>query len=136
MVFAVPRKVLRDTYNYPLETDEHNQQEPTYENELDDDDQHYKETEAIPPAPKIQGRIPRTDQKNNTFSSAMGTNDGNLAPDSVLIQNEKRNSNGWFYNSHLFYIKYEILTLYFFHCFQVIITTNYFTFAYFLAQLY
>lgn len=75
-----------------METDEQNQQEPTYENELDDDDQHYKESEAIPPAPKIQGRIPRTDQKNSTSAFGMGM--GNMLPDSVLIQNQKNVSNG------------------------------------------
>lgn len=48
----------------PLERDEQNQQqESDYENELDEDDGHYKE--AIPPAPKLQGTIPRT-QTNST----------------------------------------------------------------------
>lgn len=83
-----------------MEFDEQHQQEPTYENELDDDDQHYKETEAIPPAPKIQGRIPRTDQKNNSLAFDVGTNvndaagGGGTPADSVLMQNQKTISSG------------------------------------------
>lgn len=65
--FLVPRKVLRESFDIPLELDEQNQTESAYENELDEDDAHYKESEAIPPAPKLQGAIPRT-ETNSTQS--------------------------------------------------------------------
>lgn len=63
-VTAVPRKVLLESFDVPIELDEQNQQESDYENELDEDDGHYKE--AIPPAPKLQGTIPRANDANAT----------------------------------------------------------------------
>lgn len=60
----VPRKVLLESFDVPIELDEQNQQESDYENELDEDDGHYKE--AIPPAPKLQGTIPRANDANAT----------------------------------------------------------------------
>lgn len=65
--FLVPRKVLLESFDVPMELDEQNQQESDYENELDEDDGHYKE--AIPPAPKLQGTIPRSDAANNATQS-------------------------------------------------------------------
>lgn len=51
--------MLLESFDVPIELDEQNQQESDYENELDEDDGHYKE--AIPPAPKLQGTLPRSD---------------------------------------------------------------------------
>ncbi|XP_031633868.1 uncharacterized protein LOC116347430 [Contarinia nasturtii] len=66
---CVPRKVLLESFDVPMELDEQNQQESDYENELDEDDGHYKE--AIPPAPKLQGTVPRSDS-NATIAKGNG----------------------------------------------------------------
>lgn len=54
--FAVPRKVLKDVYDSASEVDEPEQLELDQDpDEIYDDDQFYRESEAIPPAPKLQG---------------------------------------------------------------------------------
>lgn len=58
----VPRKVLRESFDSPLELDEHDA--PAFESEIDEDDHIYKESEAIPPAPKLQGAIPRSNNSH------------------------------------------------------------------------
>lgn len=79
---TVPRKVLRESFDSPLELDEQDQNAPAFESEFDEDDHIYKESEAIPPAPKLQGAIPRT---NN--SHAM-TADNAIPFDSVSTPNK------------------------------------------------
>ncbi|XP_037897736.1 uncharacterized protein LOC119642613 isoform X5 [Glossina fuscipes] len=55
----LPRKVLKDRYETAPEMDEPQQSELDLDqDELYDEDQFYKEDEAIPPAPKLQGAIP------------------------------------------------------------------------------
>lgn len=78
----VPRKVLLESFDVPIELDEQNQQESDYENELDEDDGHYKE--AIPPAPKLQGTIPRANDANSsqTISTKKQTG-GSTSDDSI-----------------------------------------------------
>lgn len=61
---TVPRKVLRESFDSPLELDELDQNAPAFESEFDEDDHIYKESEAIPPAPKLQGAIPRTNDSH------------------------------------------------------------------------
>lgn len=58
----VPRKVLKDVYDSATEQDEPDQMELDGNmdpDELYDDDQFYRENEAIPPAPKLQGDLSR-----------------------------------------------------------------------------
>ncbi|XP_073848301.1 uncharacterized protein isoform X2 [Musca autumnalis] len=56
---CIPRKVLKDRYETAPEPDEPQQSELDLDqDELYDEDQFYKEGEAIPPAPKLQGAIP------------------------------------------------------------------------------
>ncbi|KAL9892294.1 uncharacterized protein ACN427_007569 isoform 5-T6 [Glossina fuscipes fuscipes] len=56
---CIPRKVLKDRYETAPEMDEPQQSELDLDqDELYDEDQFYKEDEAIPPAPKLQGAIP------------------------------------------------------------------------------
>lgn len=66
----MPRKVLNDNYNIPLELDEQNQPESDYDNDLDEDDGH--NLNAIPPAPKLQGTLPRNGDSNSTQISSKG----------------------------------------------------------------
>lgn len=61
---TVPRKVLRESFDSPLELDEQDQNGPAFESEFDEDDHIYKESEAIPPAPKLQGAIPRANNSH------------------------------------------------------------------------
>lgn len=52
----VPRKVLKDRYDTAPEPDEPQQIDLEQDqDDLYDDDQFYRENEAIPPAPKLQG---------------------------------------------------------------------------------
>ncbi|XP_037813038.1 protein eva-1-like isoform X2 [Lucilia sericata] len=58
---CIPRKVLKDRYETAPEPDEPQQTELDLDqDELYDEDQFYKEGEAIPPAPKLQGAIPNS----------------------------------------------------------------------------
>ncbi|XP_032596045.1 uncharacterized protein LOC6567209 isoform X2 [Drosophila grimshawi] len=53
---CIPRKVLKDRYETAAESDEPQQTDLDLDqDELYDEDQFYKESEAIPPAPKLQG---------------------------------------------------------------------------------
>ncbi|CAD7093109.1 unnamed protein product [Hermetia illucens] len=55
---CIPRKVLKDRYDTSPEPDEPQQSEfDIDQDELYDEDQFYKESEAIPPAPKLQGGL-------------------------------------------------------------------------------
>lgn len=94
----MPRKVLLESFDVPIELDEQNQQESDYDNELDEDDGHYKE--AIPPAPKLQGTIPRADANaTQTISTKKQANGGNSNSDSTVksdsIENQRSFSEGW-----------------------------------------
>lgn len=54
--YQVPRKVLKDRYDTAPEPDEPQQIDLEQDqDDLYDDDQFYRENEAIPPAPKLQG---------------------------------------------------------------------------------
>lgn len=85
--------MLRESFDIPLELDEQNQTESAYENELDEDDGHYKESEAIPPAPKLQGTVPRTEtnithliDKGSTTNIVNGVTQNQYSfPDGKLI---------------------------------------------------
>lgn len=69
------------------------EQESDYENELDEDDGHYKE--AIPPAPKLQGTIPRSDgNATQTTATKITTATGDNSSDAV--QNQRSFSEGSF----------------------------------------
>lgn len=63
--------MLRESFDMPLEMDE---QRSDYENELDEDDGPYKE--AIPPAPKLQGAIPRNN--NNSTQQIISSKDASI----------------------------------------------------------
>lgn len=86
---------MLESFDVPMELDEQNQQESDYDNELDEDDGHYKE--AIPPAPKLQGTIPRsnsnTTQTITTKTSATASGDTNS---SDSVQNQRSFSEGKF----------------------------------------
>lgn len=98
---VVPRKVLLESFDVPMELDEQNQQESDYENELDEDDGHYKE--AIPPAPKLQGTIPRSD--SNTTQTITTKTIANASGDtnhSDSVQNQRSFSEGKLIKIHFF----------------------------------
>lgn len=55
-MYIVPRKVLKDKYDSASEPDEPQQIDVDQDqDDLYDDDQFYRENEAIPPAPKLLG---------------------------------------------------------------------------------
>lgn len=80
-----------ESFDVPMESDEQNQQKSDYENELDEDDGHYKE--AIPPAPKLQGTIPRSD---SNATQMVGTKNNASGDKSDSVQNAKPFSEGRF----------------------------------------
>lgn len=86
--------MLLESFDVPIEMDEQNQQqESDYENELDEDDGHYKE--AIPPAPKLQGTIPRSN--TNTTLTITNKNAAADSSNSDSVQNQKSFSEGKFW---------------------------------------
>lgn len=54
---TVPRKVLKEQYDYSLEPDETHQIDLEHNDDLYDEDQFYRESEANPPAPKLQREL-------------------------------------------------------------------------------
>lgn len=91
----MPRKVLLESFDVPMELDEQNQQESDYDNELDEDDGHYKE--AIPPAPKLQGTIPRADANATISNSKKQTAGGSNSDNSIKsdsMENQRSFSEG------------------------------------------
>lgn len=82
--------MLLESFDVPIELDEQNQ-ESEYENELEEDDGHYKE--AIPPAPKLQGTIPRSDS-NTTQTITTKSDDSSDANNSDSVQNQRSFSEG------------------------------------------
>ncbi|XP_022214359.2 protein eva-1 homolog C-like isoform X3 [Drosophila obscura] len=70
---CIPRKVLKDRYETAPESDEPQQSELDMDqDELYDEDQFYKESEAIPPAPKLQGAIPNAGMPFDFGKGALG----------------------------------------------------------------
>ncbi|XP_034138409.1 uncharacterized protein LOC117590144 isoform X2 [Drosophila guanche] len=70
---CIPRKVLKDRYETAPEGDEPQQSELDMDqDELYDEDQFYKESEAIPPAPKLQGAIPNVGMPFEFGNGALG----------------------------------------------------------------
>lgn len=59
----VPRKVLKDQFDASIEPDEPQQIDPKEQNQDDfyDEDQFYRESEAIPPAPKLHRELATSD---------------------------------------------------------------------------
>jgi hypothetical protein len=65
----VPKKVLKDRFDTPPEADEPQQNDIDHDHdELYDDDQFYKEPEAVPPEPKLQGDLAK-DRAPDTIPS-------------------------------------------------------------------
>lgn len=57
LLFSVPRKVLKEQYDYSTEPDETHQIDLEHNDDLYDEDQFYRESEANPPAPKLQREL-------------------------------------------------------------------------------
>ena len=78
---SVPRKVLIDRYestpeaDEPLQTDIEQDQDDLY-----DDDQFYKESEAIPPAPKLQGDLASKDRPSDIIPSIITVQSSSVRP--------------------------------------------------------
>jgi len=68
----VPRKVLKDRYESPAELDEPQQTEvDPDQDDLYDENQFYRESEAIPPAPKLQGGLSGPSDSPDTVQSSV-----------------------------------------------------------------
>lgn len=63
---SVPRKVLKDRFDYSNEPDEPQQVDMDQnQDELYDEDQFYRESEAIPPAPKLHRELSNPSSGSN-----------------------------------------------------------------------
>lgn len=61
LAFSVPRKVLKDRFDYSVEPDEPAHVDPDLnQDDLYDEDQFYRESEAIPPAPKLHRELSKS----------------------------------------------------------------------------
>lgn len=129
---TVPRKVLRESFDSPLELDEHDHNAPAIESEFDEDDHIYKESEAIPPAPKLQGAIPRT----NSSHSMTVENSVPFDPISTPNKNDQIAEGQSVPRPTEFNGVFQLLTLlsiFFLFSFVQIITRNCSTFVYYLV---
>lgn len=89
----VPRKVLKDVYDSASEQDEPDQMELDANmdpDELYDDDQFYRENEAIPPAPKLQGDHSRP---RGTLPPTSNTIPASSVPTTVEAPHQRRDEN-------------------------------------------
>lgn len=68
---SVPRKVLKDRFDYSNEPDEPQQVDMDQnQDELYDEDQFYRESEAIPPAPKLHRELSNPSSSGSNLSEA------------------------------------------------------------------
>ncbi|CAO1402634.1 unnamed protein product [Diamesa tonsa] len=94
---CVPKRVLKDRFDTPPEPDEPQQNDVEhYHDELYDDDQFYKESEAIPPAPKLQGDLASKDRPSDIIPSIITVQSSSVRPplrnrdDSSLDEHHER----------------------------------------------
>lgn len=78
----VPRKVLKEQYDYSTEPDETHQIDLDHNDDLYDEDQFYRESEANPPAPKLQrelatSEIPASMEPASSNSPPLRSRDSN-----------------------------------------------------------
>ncbi|XP_068156174.1 uncharacterized protein [Drosophila tropicalis] len=86
---CIPRKVLKDRYETAPESDEPQQTELDMDqDELYDEDQFYKESEAIPPAPKLQGAIPNVGMPFDFGGNAAGDGASSTLLPPLLSRND------------------------------------------------
>ncbi|XP_023035943.1 uncharacterized protein LOC6650955 isoform X2 [Drosophila willistoni] len=86
---CIPRKVLKDRYETAPESDEPQQTELDLDqDELYDEDQFYKESEAIPPAPKLQGAIPNVGMPFDFGGNAAGDGASSTLLPPLLSRND------------------------------------------------
>uniref|UniRef100_A0A1I8MYE9 SUEL-type lectin domain-containing protein n=1 Tax=Musca domestica TaxID=7370 RepID=A0A1I8MYE9_MUSDO len=102
---CIPRKVLKDRYETAPEPDEPQQSELDLDqDELYDEDQFYKEGEAIPPAPKLQGAIPnaaypfdfnmRSSEPTTTLMPSILSHNDNTLEGIITYDSSNDESNG------------------------------------------
>ncbi|XP_055375083.1 protein eva-1-like isoform X3 [Condylostylus longicornis] len=97
---CIPRKVLKDRYDTTPEPDEPQQAELDLDqDELYDEDQFYKESEAIPPAPKLQGGLP-----NNPVGHPLDFPFSEISQSTLIPPLLKRNDKTLEENQERFYL--------------------------------
>ncbi|KAJ6634803.1 Protein eva-1 like C [Pseudolycoriella hygida] len=92
----IPRKVLKDRFDYSNEPDEPHQVDMDQnQDELYDEDQFYRESEAIPPAPKLHRELsnpssgsnltePALNEPSSSANPPLRSRDSNLLEDKVV----------------------------------------------------
>lgn len=71
---SVPKQILKDMYDYTTEPDEPIIYSSTEANEIYHDDQYFRESEAIPPAPKLHVGLENVGTINTTVGQGIKFN--------------------------------------------------------------
>lgn len=86
---SVPRKVLKDQFDASVEPDEPQQidMDPN-QDDLYDEDQFYRESEAIPPAPKLHRELATSDMPTSISEPSSSVNPPLRSRDSNQLEGE------------------------------------------------
>ncbi|KAJ6634771.1 Protein eva-1 like C, partial [Pseudolycoriella hygida] len=68
---CVPKQILKEVYDFTMETDEPLVYSSTEPNVIYHDDQFFRESEAIPPAPKVYGGLANVGSVNTTIGQGI-----------------------------------------------------------------
>lgn len=74
---TVPRKVLKDRFDYSTEPDEPVDPDGLNKDDLYDEDQFYRESEAVPPAPKLHRELSNPPALADPFATAEPSSSAN-----------------------------------------------------------
>lgn len=88
----MPRRVLKDQFDASIEPDEPHQtdvKEPT-QDDIYDEDQFYRESEAIPPAPKLHRELATSDTPTASGEPSTSANPPLRSRDSSQLEGKTR----------------------------------------------
>lgn len=102
-MISVPRKVLKDQFDASIEPDEPQQIDMEQnQDDLYDEDQFYRESEAIPPAPKLHRELATSDMPTSLSEPSSSVNPPLRSRDSNQLEG----------NYSHFYAIYVLYSLY------------------------
>lgn len=90
-MISVPRKVLKDQFDASVEPDEPQQIDMDQnQDDLYDEDQFYRESEAIPPAPKLHRELATSDMPTSLSEPSSSVNPPLRSRDSNQLEGKRR----------------------------------------------
>lgn len=103
--FSVPRKVLKDQFDASVEPDEPQQIDMEQnQDELYDEDQFYRESEAIPPAPKLHRELATSDSTTALEEPSTSANPPLRSRDSSQLEGKRMHRHPTFDFAPTFYL--------------------------------